>query len=71
MKKKIVGIFVDILLFMAVFSATEYLLQHLFHSERLFLELVIYMVFYGIAFGAKSGIVALWKRFFAKTKEER
>ena len=62
MKKKILDIIVDILLIAVVFAVTDIVLLDVFHSESLWLELGIYIVLYGIVFGAKSGIVYLWKR---------
>ena len=69
MKKKIIDIIVDILLIGTVFSVTDIVLREVFHSESLWLELGIYIVLYAIVFGAKSGIVLLWKRFVSKKKE--
>lgn len=69
MKRKIIDIIVDILLIGTVFSVTDIVLREVFHSENLWLELGIYIVFYAIVFGAKSGIVLLWKRLVSKKKE--
>ena len=60
--KKIIGIAVDIVLFGVVFSITDYLMVNVIKSENLWLELGIYIVLYGFAFGSKSGIVYLWTR---------
>lgn len=70
MKKKIGNIVVEILLIMVVFSATDVVLQHVFHSENLWLELAIYLVFYAIAFGGKKGIEVLWHRLTAKKEKK-
>ena len=69
MKKKIIGIIVDILLFGTVFSVTDIVLREVFHSENLWLELGIYLVLYAIAFGTKRGIIILWNKFVSKKKE--
>ena len=61
MKKKIINIAVDIILIALVFAITDYLMLTVFESENLWLELGIYIVFYGCVFGAKSGILYLWR----------
>lgn len=66
-KRKIGNFIVDVLLIALVFAFTDAVMLRIFHSENLWLELGIYIVFYGIAFGAKSGIVYLWK----KAKQEK
>ncbi len=60
--KKIINIIVDIILIAVVFSVTDIMMIKVFHSENLWLELGIYIVFYGIVFGAKSGIVYLLRK---------
>lgn len=62
MKRKICNIIVDLLLITMAFSVTDGVMIRLLHSENLWLELGIYIVLYGIVFGAKSGIVYLWKK---------
>lgn len=62
MKRKICDIIIDILLITAVFAVTDWLMIDVLHSENLWLELGVYIVLYGIVFGAKSGIVYLWKK---------
>ncbi|MBE6618323.1 MAG: hypothetical protein E7626_00900 [Ruminococcaceae bacterium] len=69
MKKKIIGIIVDILLIAAVFAVTDILMLKVFHSENVWLELGTYIVFYAIAFGGKKGICVLWDRFKSTKKE--
>lgn len=61
MKKKIINTAIDIFLFAVAFSATDAVMRSVFRSENLWLELGVYIVFYGVVFGAKSGIVYLWK----------
>ena len=70
MKKKIIGILVDIILFSIVFGVTDAVLLKVFHSENFWLELGIYIVFYAIVFGCKREIVILWNRFITKKKKE-
>ena len=61
MKKKIIGILVDIILFGIVFGVTDTVLLKVFHSESFWLELGIYLVLYTIAFGTKRGIIITMK----------
>lgn len=68
-KKKIIGILVDIILFGIVFGVTDAVLLKVFHSESFWLELGIYLVLYTIAFGTKRGIIILWNKFVFKKKE--
>lgn len=68
MKKKIIDIIVDILLIGTVFSVTDIVMLKVFHSENIWLELGIYIVFYAIVFGSKRGIIILWKRFVSNKK---
>ena len=60
--KKIIGIAVDILLIAVVFAITDHLVLNVIKTESIWIELGIYVVFYGVVFGAKSGIMYLWKR---------
>lgn len=62
MKKKIIDIVVDILLFTVIFSATDLVIQTFFHSDSVWLELGIYLVLYAIVFGVKGGILSLWRK---------
>ena len=68
MKRKIIGILVDGILFGIVFGVTDAILIKAFHSESFWLKLVICLVFYTIAFGTKRGIMILWNRFVSKKK---
>lgn len=70
MKKKIIDIMIDFFLFVVVFAITDHLALKVFQSESFWLELGIYIVLYGIVFGAKSGIMYLWKRNVKKKAEE-
>lgn len=62
MKKKLINTVIDILLIAVVFAVTDVVMYSVLRSENLWLELGVYVVFYGIVFGAKSAIVYLWKR---------
>ena len=66
--RKIIDIAIDIILIAVVFAITDHLMLNVIKSESIWLELGIYIVFYGIVFGGKSGIVYLWKR--SKRKNE-
>ncbi len=66
MKRKVIHILVDILLIAAVFAITDYFMLDVFKSRNLWLELGVYIVFYGILFGAKHGVVCLGKQFKKK-----
>lgn len=61
--RKVIHIAIDVLLIALVFALTDILLLQVFHSESLWLELGIYIVLYGIVFGAKWGVTLLWNRF--------
>ena len=61
-KKRIANAVVDVLLIAAVFGVTDILMQNVFCSENEWLELGIYLILYAAIFGAKSGIVYLWKK---------
>ena len=70
--KKTVGIVIDIILIAVVFAITDHLMLNVIKSDSLWIELGIYIVFYGIVFGAKRGIIYLWKRSKKMNKcEER
>lgn len=69
MKKKIINIIADILLITVAFAITDILMIKVFHSESMWLELLIYIVLYGIVFGSKHGLTILWKRFASNKKE--
>lgn len=69
MKKKIIDIIVDILLMGTIFSVTDIVMLKVFHSENIWLELGIYIVFYAVFFGSKRGIIILWNRFVSKKKK--
>lgn len=70
MKKKISNTIIEIFLIAAVFAVTDLMMLNVFQSESIWLELGIYIVLYGIVFGAKSGILYLWKRSAGKNSGE-
>ena len=62
MKRKIIDIVIDIVLIAVVFAITDYLMLNAIKSDNMWIEFGVYIVFYGILFGGKSGIMYLWKR---------
>ena len=71
MKKKILGIIVDIILITLIFSITDMVMLKVLRSENLWLELGVYLVLYALMFGIKSLIVNLWKRSVSKKAESK
>ena len=67
MKKKILNIVIDILLFYIIFGVTDIIMIKVFSSKNFWLELGIYIIFYGIVFGGKSEILYLCKRIIKKS----
>ena len=65
----IIGILVDVILFAIVFVVTDAIQLNVFHSESFWLELVIYLVLYVIAFGTKRSVIILWNKYVFKKKE--
>lgn len=65
--KKICNFIIDILLITLAFAFTDAVMTSIFHGEHMLLELCIYIVFYGLLFGAKKGVIYLWK----KAKQEK
>ena len=62
MRMKIINTAIDILLITVVFAVTDIVMRKVFCSEKLWLELVVYVLFYAVVFGAKSGILYLYKK---------
>ena len=54
--RKIIDIAIDIILIGIVFSATDHFMLKVIKSDSVWLELGIYLLFYAVVFGAKSGI---------------
>lgn len=69
MKRKIINFIIDAYLITTVFAITDIMMIKVFHSESIWLELGIYIVFYGIVFGTKSGIKYLWKNKLRKEQK--
>ena len=67
MKNKILNFFIDILLIAIVFGITDVMMIKVFHSEKIWIELCVYIVLYGIFFGSKYIIT---KSFANKKKGE-
>ena len=67
MKRRIINAVVDILLIMIVFSITDLLMEKVFQSDKMLLELMVYIAVYALVFGAKSLVMRLWSK---KTKKE-
>lgn len=61
-KRRILNTLVDICLFTVAFSLTDVVTRQLFHSGNFWLEMGVYAVFYIVLFGAKSGVMYLWKK---------
>lgn len=61
-KRRILNAIVDICLFTVAFSLTDVVMRNWFRSENFWLEMGVYAVFYIVLFGAKSGVVHLWKK---------
>ena len=66
MKKKIINFIVDILLITVAFAVTDILMVEVFHSDKMWLELLCYVVLYGILFGGKRAVAKLWARLAVK-----
>lgn len=70
MNKKIINIIIDISLIAVTFAVTDQLSLKVVTAESIWFDVGIYVVLYGIAFGAKSGVIYLLKRS-EKTLEEK
>lgn len=67
MKKRIINTVVDILLIAVIFAVTDAIMSNVFRSDKMLLELMVYVVLYGIVFGSKWAISKLW---ILRKKEE-
>ena len=65
MKNKILNFIIDIILITIVFGITDVMMIKVFHSEKIWLELCIYIVLYGMFFGSKYMIT----KYFANKKK--
>ena len=61
-KKKIANLAVDLLLIMLVFMLTDWVMLRVLHSEKLLPEVLVYLVLYGVVFGAKRLLMVLWNK---------
>lgn len=62
MKRKILNIIIDIILMGISLSVSDYITLNIIKSENFWVGMGVYLVFYGIVFGAKNGIIYLWRR---------
>jgi len=62
MKRKVINTIIDIALMVGVFAIVDLLALNVFHKENIWLDIGLYIAVYIVVFGAKSGIVAIWKR---------
>ena len=62
MKRKIFSILIDIVLITLVLALADTLALKVFRSESIWLYIGSYIAAYGVVFGAKRGIITLWKR---------
>lgn len=62
MRRKVINIIIDIVLITGVFALVDVLSLKVFHSESIWLDIGLYIVLYILVFGAKRGIITLWKR---------
>lgn len=62
MRRKVINIIIDIVLITGVFALVDLLSLKVFHSESIWLDIGLYIVLYILVFGAKRGIITLWKR---------
>ena len=62
MKRKILNVIIDLALIMGILFIGDILTLKVFHCEKIWLDIILYIVFYIVIFGIKHGIVILWKR---------
>lgn len=62
MNKKVFNIIIDIVLITCIFALVDILSLKVFRTENILLDIGLYIVLYILVFGAKRGIVTLWKR---------
>lgn len=70
MKRKIINAVIDILLITVAFALTDVLMIKVFHSEKMLLELLCYVVLYGILFGGKWAATKLWACLVAQKESK-
>ena len=62
MKRKILSILTDIVLIVLVLAFVDTLALKVLRSENIWLYIGLYIAAYVVVFGAKRGIITLWKR---------
>lgn len=62
MKRKILSIITDIVLIVLVLAFVDTLALKVLRSESIWLYIGLYIAAYVVVFGAKRGIITLWKR---------
>ena len=62
MKRKILSIITDIVLITLVLALADTLALKVLRSESIWLYIGLYIAAYAAVFGAKRGIITLWKR---------
>lgn len=60
MKNKIVNIIIDVILIAVAFAGTDILMINVFYSDSMWLELLCYVLLYGILFGGEWVVIKLW-----------
>lgn len=62
MKRKILNAVIDLALIMGILVIGDILALKVLHCEKIWLDIVLYIVLYIVIFGIKHWIVTLWKR---------
>ena len=68
MKKQIANFIIDVFLIAVILAVTDAVMLNVFQSGSLLLKLGISVVFYGVFFGMKRGVIIMWERFVLKKK---
>lgn len=71
MKNKILNIIIDVVLITVVFAITDILMRNVLHSEKPLLDLLVYIVIYGIVFGGKCLVCYGLKKIKDNKNSER
>ena len=69
MRKKIIGVVIDILLLTGIFALVDILSVKVFHSESIWPDVCLYIALYVFVFGIKRAIVFLFNRKKATSSE--
>ena len=62
MKRKILSIIIDIALITLILAFVDTLALKVLRNESIWLYIGLYIAAYVVVFGAKRGIITLWKR---------